>query len=436
MEKKASNNEFSLRIISRNTNEPIFLIISFAAIFCMIYVNTIVSDLPEIIGLRSYNISDSPQTIFTVELRDHDHHEDAKQVLVTSLTPTQVHDDDDDDDDSEVQDSLILPKNLTTRDQRILWFHRKLPESELLNSNELTREFHSRVLEFLNQGCGIQFFMTWFSPAKTFGNRELLAMETLFKSHPQGCLMIISRTMDSKRGYRVLKPVMDRGFRVLTVTPDIPFLLKNTPAEAWLNEMRKGNKDPGFIPFPQNLSNLIRLALLYKYGGVYLDTDFIVLKGFSSLRNTIATQSENANTKQWTRLNNAVLIFDIKHPLLYDFMEEFALTFNGNKWGFNGPYLVSRVVERVGSNPGYSLTIVPPKAFYPVNWIEIRNFLKQPGNETESAWVERKVKELNDGGTFAVHIWNSRIKDSKIEKGSVLAKLISGHCIICKNIYA
>ncbi|PON92639.1 Alpha 1,4-glycosyltransferase domain containing protein [Trema orientale] len=431
MEKKSSNNEFSLRIISRNTNAPIFLIISFATIFCMIYVNTIVSDLSEITGLRRYNISDLPQTIFTVELRDHDHHEDAKQVLVTSLTPTQVHD----DDDSEVPDSLILPKNLTTRDQRILWFRRKLPESELLNSNELTREFHSRVLEFLNQGCGIQFFMTWFSPAKTFGNRELLAMETLFKSHPQGCLMIISRTMDSKRGYGILKPVMDRGFRVLTVTPDIPFLLKNTPAEAWLNEMRKGNKDPGFIPFPQNLSNLIRLALLYKYGGVYLDTDFIVLKDFSSLRNTIATQSENSNTKQWTRLNNAVLIFDIKHPLLYDFMEEFALTFNGNKWGFNGPYLVSRVVERVGSNPGYNLTIVPPKAFYPANWIEIRKFLKQPGNETESAWVERKVKELNDGGTFAVHIWNSRIRDSKIEEGSVLAKLISDHCIICKNIY-
>ena len=445
MEKKTSNTEFFL-LYSRKTKAPIFLmVISFLAIFCMIYVNTIVSELSENIGFRSYNISDLLQTKLNLEASDD--LEDTKQTLLASLIiPTQdqkIHDhdpddrnyDNDDEDDSEVEDSLIIPKSLTLREERILWFRRKLPESKLLKSNEVTQKFHSRVLEFLNHGCGIHFFMTWFSPVKTFGNREFLAMETLFRSHPQGCLLIVSRTMDSKRGYRILKPIMDRGFRILMVTPDIPFLLKNTPAEAWFNEMKKGDKDPGIIPFPQNLSNLIRLALLYKYGGVYLDTDFIVLKDLSSLKNTIASQSEDSNSRHWTRLNNAVLIFDIEHPLLFDFMQEFALTFNGNKWGFNGPYMVSRVVERVGSNPGYNLTIVPPKAFYPVNWIDIPRFLKKPGNETESAWVERKVKELIHGETYAVHLWNSRIKDMKIEEGSVLASLISDHCIICEDIY-
>ncbi|KAM2687398.1 hypothetical protein FF1_009858 [Malus domestica] len=108
--------------------------------------------------------------------------------------------------------------------------------------------------------------------------------------------------------------------------------------------------------------------MLYKYGGIYLDIDLVILKDFSSLRNAVGAQSVGKDSKQWTRLNGAVMIFDINHPILVDFLEEFATTFNGNKWGHNGPYLVSRVIERVGSTPGYNLTILPPKAFYPVDW--------------------------------------------------------------------
>ena len=74
------------------------------------------------------------------------------------------------------------------------------------------------------------------------------------------------------------------------MTPDLAFLFKNTPAKAWFEEMKSGNKDPVEIPIAQNLSNLMRLVVLYKYGGVYLDTDFIVLKAFSGLKNLIGAK--------------------------------------------------------------------------------------------------------------------------------------------------
>lgn len=128
---------------------------------------------------------------------------------------------------------------------------------------------------------------------------------------------------------------MDRGFKVLAITPDVPFLVKNTPAEGWLEELKSGRKDPGYIPLFNNLSNLVRLAMLYKYEGVYLDTDFIILKDFSELRNAVGAQSMDTSTGAWTRLNGAAMIFDINHPILLDFLREFATTFNGNRWGFN-----------------------------------------------------------------------------------------------------
>ncbi|PON92638.1 Alpha 1,4-glycosyltransferase domain containing protein [Trema orientale] len=420
MEKKLSQ-KVLFRLFSRTAKSPIFFAMTFGAIFFMIYTDSIVSNLNIYpLDLTTYEIYESQDVFAGIDNNNN--------ALVPKV------DDDRDDIEIENRDNIVPPENIT-KEERIVWFHRKLFESEILESNDLSLKFHSRVLEFLNHGCSIQLYMTWIAPAKEFGKRQFLSIDTLFKAHPKGCLMILSRTMDTKRGYRILKPLIDRGFKVLAITPDVSFLLKNTPAEPWLESMKNGDRDPGFVPFPQNLSNLLRIAVLYKYGGAYLDTDFLVLRDFLGLRNAVGAQSIDAKTKQWTRLNNAVLIFDINHPILLDFMEDFAENFNGNRWGYNGPYMVSRVVESVGSKAGYNLTILPPKAFYPVNWVEMKKLMKRPGNESESRWVESMLNEFNEGETYGVHLWNKSSKDLDIEEGSVVAKLVSDHCVVCQDIY-
>ncbi|TYI11163.1 hypothetical protein ES332_A09G192700v1 [Gossypium tomentosum] len=341
----------------------------------------------------------------------------------------------------------VLPISFTISTQRNMivegdsendQFHRgirrKLPENEIFRSDELTEKFHGRVQEFFNHKCEVQFFMTWISTAESFGAREILAVESVFKAHPHGCLMILSRTLDSAQGHMILKPLLDRGFKVQAVTPDLPFLLNNTPAEAWFNDIKSGEKDPGGIPLAQNLSNLMRLAALYKYGGVYLDTDFIVLKSFKGLKNTMGAQSINS-AKNWTRLNNAVLVFDKNHPLLYKFIEEFALTFDGNKWGHNGPYMVSRVVHRVEGRPGYNFTILPPVAFYPVDWIKIVRLFKVPSQQADPKWFEAKPQELNEK-SYGLHLWNKQSSKLMVEEGSAMGKLLSEHCVLCNQIYS
>ncbi|KAJ4831331.1 hypothetical protein Tsubulata_033710 [Turnera subulata] len=332
--------------------------------------------------------------------------------------------------ETEAADPLIPPSNVT-RLERLEWFRRKLPELEILNSNDLSQKFHARVTEFLKNACTVQFYMIWLSPVSGFGRREFLAMDSLFKANPHACLIIVSKSMDSSRGYRILKPLLDLGFKVLAVTPDLPILVKNTPAEAWLNELKSGRKDPGYIPLSVNLSNMIRVALLIKYGGVYLDTDFIVLKDFKGLRNVLGAQVVDEVTGKWTQLNGAMLIFDANHPLLIDFQQEFATTFNGNNWGHNGPKLISRVIQRIGTRPGYDFEVLPPKAFYPVDWIKIRKLFKKPANGAELRWVENMLLELND--SYALHLWNKRSRELVIEDDSVMDRLISKHCVVCQQ---
>ncbi|KAA8517311.1 hypothetical protein F0562_017604 [Nyssa sinensis] len=381
---------FDFRSLNR-AKLPIFSTISFAAIFLLIiFADSFISNLS--LHSVAFGTKRTPQQ----ELQTHN-----KQKLKSTSTqkPLLLVKEEVEVSYGEVHNHLVPPFNVS-REERIAWFKRKFPEFEIFESSRLTSQFDSRVREFFGHGCEIQFFMTWISPAKSFGRREFLAMESLFKAHPRGCLTILSKTMDSVSGYRILEPLLERGFRALAVTPDLSFLFKDTPAEAWFNDIKTGKRDPGEIPLAQNLSNLIRLAILYKYGGIYLDTDFIVLKDFSGMRNSIGAQSIDAYGN-WTRLNNAVLVFDKNHPLLYKFIEEFASTFDGNRWGHNGPYLVSRVVERsLATKALYNFTILPPIAFYPVDWSRIPGFFVRPNTWTQTKWVEAKLLQLSGGATY------------------------------------
>ncbi|KAK7286898.1 hypothetical protein RJT34_22242 [Clitoria ternatea] len=406
----------------KHANLSAFSLITFSAIVFLIHADSIIYHSTP----HSTASTGAPENL-------HAHNHITRENIMTTLTLIPLSSIQEKDEAETNQKALVAPFNVTERRRRA-WFREHLHNFKILMSNNLTRQFHARVLGFFGRECEAQFFMTWISPASLFGERELLSVESIFRVHPKPCLIILSRTLDTTHGYRILKPLLDRGFKVQAVTPDLSFLVKKTPAETWFHELRKGRKDPGEIPLPQNLSNLIRLVVLYKYGGIYIDTDFIVLRPLTGLRNSIGAQSMNLGSKHWTRLNNAVLVFDMRHPLLHMFINEFALTFDGNKWGHNGPYLVSRVIKRLGKRPGFNFTILPPLAFYPVDWNKINGLFKKPKSESESIWVEAKLLQLSES-TYGIHLWNKQSSRFTIEEGSVIGRLISDRCVNCNHVY-
>ncbi|ESQ29351.1 hypothetical protein EUTSA_v10023465mg [Eutrema salsugineum] len=296
--------------------------------------------------------------------------------------------------------------------------------------------FKTRIKSFLStSSCESLFFMTWISSIESFGDRERFTIESLFKSHPNSCLILVSNSLDCDRGTLILKPFTDKGLKVLPIKPDFAYIFKDTSAEKWFERLKKGMFSPGVIPLEQNLSNLLRLVLLYKFGGIYLDTDVIIIKPLSHLHNVIGAQSVDSITRKWSRLNTAVLIFDKNHPLLKRFIDEFSRTFNGNKWGHNGPYLVSRVVGRINissSSSDLGFSVLPPSAFYPVDWTRIRGFYRAPANESEANWSRKRLTHLRKH-SFAVHLWNRESKKLRIEEGSIIHQLMSDSCIFCNS---
>ncbi|KAJ0443544.1 putative glycosyltransferase, DXD sugar-binding, alpha 1,4-glycosyltransferase [Helianthus annuus] len=303
-------------------------------------------------------------------------------------------------------------------------------------SGRRRNNFPARVKQFFTKNnettssCHIRFFMTWISSLTSFNERAFHSIESIFKSHPNGCLLIASNSLDSIKGRQILQPFVEKGFRVTAIAPDFNFLCKKTMAETWFTRLVRGHIRTGIIPLGQNISNLLRLCLLYKYGGVYVDFDVVILKSFSELKNSIGAQSVDQGSKNWSRLNNAVMVFDKMHPLVYKFIEEFALTFNGNKWGHNGPYLVSRVVSRVQGRPGYNFTVMPPMAFYPMNWDRVRVLFRGAKNESDARWLKVKYEQIRNQ-SYALHLWNKESRGLEIEEGSIVRKILLDHCVFC-----
>ncbi|KAI6705059.1 hypothetical protein NL676_008021 [Syzygium grande] len=309
--------------------------------------------------------------------------------------------------------------------------HRPRRGARTLRLGAQSRGFAARVNGFFGT-CEVRFFMTWISSLEPFGDRELFALESLFNSHPDGCLVIVSSSLDSNEGREILRPFRDKGHRAMAISPNFGYLFKDTPAQLWFKRLKRGNLDPGEVALGQNLSNLLRLVLLYKFGGVYMDTDVVVLKSMSKLRNVIGAQTLDLETGNWSRLNNAVLVFDKSHPLLFKFIEEFALTFDGNKWGHNGPYLVSRVVSRVSGRPGYNFTVLPPPAFYPVDWSRVRSLFRGPRGHLHSKWLRNKLRHILRQ-SYAVHLWNKQSRKLRVEEGSIVDHMMSDCCIFCNK---
>ncbi|KAJ7281216.1 hypothetical protein O6H91_Y364100 [Diphasiastrum complanatum] len=315
-------------------------------------------------------------------------------------------------------------------EKRKEWFKTNWASIHILQEDDISDGFAHRMKAFLSQ-CSLRFFTIWIAPLSVFGPREQVSLQSIFKAHPSACVTIISRSLDIQ-GESVLQPFWDRGLRVMAISPDLPFLFRKTPAQIWFKELKNGIIDPGKISFSQNLSNVLRLAVLYKYGGIYLDMDVIVLREMSNLANAIGAQSADSLTGRWRILNNAVLIFDHHHPLLLKFIQEFARNFNGSRWGHNGPFMVTRVVKQVQAISDHQCTVFPPRAFYSVDWAHIDSFFRFPATDYDQHWQSAELQQLEEEA-YTLHLWNRKSRDMDLENGSFVDILFHRHCIFCKK---
>ncbi|XP_048157338.1 lactosylceramide 4-alpha-galactosyltransferase-like [Corvus hawaiiensis] len=197
---------------------------------------------------------------------------------------------------------------------------------------------------------------------------------------------------------------------------DLTELFSGTPLAQWYLQPQR-YQEPHFLAV---LSDACRIVLMWKFGGIYLDTDFIVLKNLQNLTNALGIQGDDV-------LNGAFLSFKPKHEFMELCMQDFVQNYNGWVWGRQGPELLTRVFKKwcslrtIKSMSCKGVSALAPEAVYPIPWQNWKKLF-----EAVSDLELHKLLEHS----YAVHIWNKLSHGTKLEIPSqaLLAQLYSQFC--------
>jgi len=150
----------------------------------------------------------------------------------------------------------------------------------------------------------------------------------------------------------------------------------------------------------QNIANALRLALVYNYGGMYMDTDFIVFQSLDDIPDGMGLYAQG-------KYNNAAFKFSRpRAPFLGACMEDFVEKYNGDLWGNQGPALFTRIQDaRERKRDGEEHEMYPSawamESFYPVPFSNMSPFWS-----TEALQLNRSL---------ALHVWNKLSADKEYE---------------------
>ncbi|GAQ80698.1 lactosylceramide 4-alpha-galactosyltransferase [Klebsormidium nitens] len=283
-------------------------------------------------------------------------------------------------------------------------------------------------------GCPVTFFMLWTTtsaPNKTlkssgFQMRHLRSVESAFVTHPRACVIFLSVL---KFENRFMSELQARGFRLLILDEfDVTSLVKYTPVEVWYKKVDERRKGKHFF---SHFTDLMRLAIVYKFGGVYMDTDCIVMNDVTDVRNSFGAQMTDRRTGTPKQVNGAVLIFDRGSSFLYECMVEASGNYNQEKWEYNGPGLLRRMLSRKDLEGSY--TVLPTMAMYPIYYKNIWaysgvNGTAKSADEQATFWARMRNE------TRVFHWYNQIARKHRAAEGSLMRAAFNEFCIFCEEV--
>ncbi|XP_068135844.1 alpha-1,4-N-acetylglucosaminyltransferase-like [Hyperolius riggenbachi] len=168
-------------------------------------------------------------------------------------------------------------------------------------------------------------------------------------------------------------------------------LFSNTPLISWFEKVDQSREQY----WTHVSSDACRFAMIWKYGGIYMDTDVISISQIPN-DHFLAAQSQGTTS-------SSVFGLSPHHSLTWQFMENFVENYRGEIWGHQGPGVFTRVVTRWCGMPTFNCTddvmcanisYFHPQRFYPIPYKSWRKYFQ----------VWERLPTFNS--SYALHLWN------------------------------
>lgn len=227
-------------------------------------------------------------------------------------------------------------------------------------------KFSDRESDLLHASLKIFFVQT--SENGDLLARHACSIESAARLHENGSIFVLMRNeyVETKRGsYRHLRSYSNVHF--------LHFNEQEIYAGTALRQLNRTKRKELIHYFSiSHMSDFLRTALLYKYGGIYFDLDVIPLRSFHSFINTVALESSET-------VNVAVLAFE-KHHLALELQMDIQLESMNNQlhalcWNCLGPLALTEALKHVceegqlhvrAPERCQQIVIQPSFVFYPI----------------------------------------------------------------------
>lgn len=160
------------------------------------------------------------------------------------------------------------------------------------------------------------------------------------------------------------------------------------------------------------VSNIFRLKVLYKYGGLYTDLDIICIKPMEiTERYVIPQEYTEYSEKPWAGM---LYCKDKEDPVIAELIihaeKKIEDIKNGKmKWGL-GEYIVTKFLDLVGKK-----YLMPAKYFVSCDFASWKNILDPKIS------IKRGTKKLEECHYF-IHCWNEMWRKNGIDKNTEVGK--------------
>ena len=141
------------------------------------------------------------------------------------------------------------------------------------------------------------------------------------------------------------------------------------------------------LKFIQYKADVVRLELLYKYGGIYLDLDMLIIKNFENIINTGKDLYISEEGDKGGGLINAFLACKPNNGFVKKWLDSFKTGLRMNNWAYHIRESNKQLLKKKKHYfLKYNIEILESKHFFPFKWSEREKFLNINDNLNEDIY--------------------------------------------------
>ena len=156
------------------------------------------------------------------------------------------------------------------------------------------------------------------------------------------------------------------------------------------------------LKYIQYKADVVRLEVLYQYGGIYLDLDMLIIKNFNNIINTGKDFYISEENERGGGLINSFLACKPKNGFIKKWLESFKIGLRMDNWAYHIRESNKQLLNKKKHYfIKYNIEILESKYFFPFKWSEREKF--------------ENIEENLNGDIYGIHLYETILKDILVD---------------------